>query len=136
MANLDKININGIEYGFETEDSGWQTATLSSLFKPYNNKEANTPKYRRSGKIVEIRGTVSPSSEIAGSSSGKEIFTIPEGYRPSDDVNIVCQGSGKNIWLLTVKANGNVLFARYGTTEFIACPSSGWLPLSVTYIVA
>lgn len=117
------------------EDSGWNTATLASGFQPYNGTISNTPQYRKIGKQVKIRGVLSPTTAIAGSATAKTIFTLPEGFRPSKSEYTLCQGSGKNTWLLTISYNGNVGISRYGTTESSEIPTSAWLPFEHEFYV-
>lgn len=72
------IDKNGNKFFPDSYDSGWQTVNLTSEFKPYNNEEKYTPKYRKIGKIVEIFGQISPKATIEGSSDWHTIFTLPE----------------------------------------------------------
>lgn len=116
-----------------TSDSGWITATLNSKFKPYSNNADYTPQYRKKDGVVYIHGAVSPNEEIAGSNTGVTIFTLPSGYRPTKVLTKVCQGSDKNTWLLEVKVNGNVTFARYGTTEYASVGTTAWLPFETSF---
>lgn len=113
---------------------GWKTATLSSFFLAYYN--GVYPQFRKSGNRVAIRGTIKPSSTIAGGSTNTtEIFTLPEGFRPSLTLVQLCQGSGKNTWLLTVSTDGKVKFSRYGTSSLADCPASAWLPFYFEFYV-
>ena len=114
-------------------DSGWVDATLSSRFSRY---ATDTPcQYRKIGKHVQIRGVVKPTATIAGSATDYPIFTLPEGYRPSVSVYSVCQGSGKNTWLLRVYTDGTVNFSRYGTTSNAEAGTSTWLPFDVGFLI-
>lgn len=119
---------------YNDEDSGWINATLSSYFNLYASD--SECKYRKIGKYVQIHGVVKPKSAIAGSTTDYPIFTLPEGYRPSVSVYSVCQGSGKNTWLLRVDAtNGNVNFSRYGTTSTAEAGTSTWLPFDMGFLI-
>jgi hypothetical protein len=116
------------------QDSGWITPSLNSSFKVYNSDSTNAPKYRKIGKMVEIVGVVSPASEIASGGTGN-IFTLPEGYRPTQNRYYICQGSGRNVWLLTVNPNGTVSCSRYGTSSNVAISTSAWLPFNATFLI-
>lgn len=119
-----------------TIDTKWQDAVLTSDFKNYNDLEAQRPRYKKQGNIVSIMGCVSPKNAMEGSSTGPAIFTLPEGYRPSGmDRHFICQGSGSNKWLLSVGTDGVVGFSRYGTNEFVTCPTSAWLTFDVTFMI-
>ena len=61
----------------KTKDTGWIKANLTSDFKEYSD-EYDHPEYRRIGKQVYIRGTVSPVKVIEASTSPTVIFNLPE----------------------------------------------------------
>lgn len=126
--------LNNMEEGIKAAnaDTGWQDAELSDAFSAYNTN--NTPQYRRVGKMVTIRGWVTPTAEIDASAT-TTIFTLPEGYRPSRPVSAICQGSTMSHWLLQIQTSGAVTCARYGTTEYIAIAAGRWLPFDVTFTV-
>ena len=116
---------------------GWIYPTLGSKFTMYGTSETdNKPRYRKDGRIVEIRGIVTPTEEITGSTETHVIFTLPTGYRPNSPIYSICQGSGNCIWNLSVKSNGEVGFSRYrnGNTTTNAAINT-WLPFQVTYLV-
>lgn len=118
------------------EDSGWQTATLDSQFAIYN--ETTPVQYRKIGKMVEIRGAVAPTSNIAGSTTEYTIFTLPSEYRHSFDSPIytLCQGTAQNKWLLIVRSSGEINFSRYGTTSgYVTCTTSNWLPFHIIFSI-
>lgn len=121
-SNNYKITDSSYE---DLNDSGWIEATLTSTFTNYSTN--TTPEYRKTGKQVEIRGVVKPTATVTASTTGVTIFTLPAGYRPTKDVLEICQGSGRNVWLLTIKPTGVVTISRYGTTGNIDIPTSAWL---------
>lgn len=136
--DIDYYNINAIiqQHGNNVfqEDTGWIKATLSSSFIPYQSEQENTPIYRKIGKLVEIKGVVSPkTAQDAG--WGATIFTLPEAYRPSFAINKLCQGSGSNKWLLAVNLDGTVTFARYSGTSNVTIPATAWLHFQIMYFV-
>lgn len=116
-------------------DSGWQTVTLTSDFKPYNNNTDNTPKYIKVGRIVEVLGEVSPNKTF-NKESEYTIFTLPSGYRPMYEFQTLCQGTGANKWLLTTSTDGKFKFARYGTTEYAVPSTSVWLTFHVIFLTS
>ena len=116
--------------------SGWQTATLTSDFVKYDGKDDNIPQYKKIGKLVEVRGAVSPKTAITGSADAYTIFTLPEGYRPSKQVSVLSPGSGANQWLLTITAAGLVRFARYNNgAGYVNATTTTWLPFHAMYFV-
>lgn len=116
---------------------GWMYPTLESNFTMYGSSSSdNKPKYRKDGRIVEVRGIVTPASDIAGSTTMYNIFTLPEGYRPNSPIYSICQGSGNCTWLLRVNTNGELGFSRYRNGSETATASAGaWLPFQVTFLV-
>lgn len=121
---------------------GWAYPTLTSQFTMYGTSEsANKPRYRKDGRLVEVRGIVTPTSDIAGSNDILPIFTLPEGYRPNSLIYALCQGSGTCSWLLRITDDGEVGFSRYrdGTGYTTAKANSDntgtWLPFQITYLV-
>lgn len=120
---------------------GWEDAALTSEnFAPYNNETTNNPTYRKDGRMVEIRGAITPVTTIKGSTAYHNIFELKEGYRPSKIIHSLQQGSGAAVWLLRIDTYGKVDFARYRMND---APSNAysdaapgiWLPFHVTYLV-
>ena len=118
---------------------GWIYPTLTSDFVMYGTSEAdNKPRYRKDGRIVEVRGAVKPTVALPKSDGTSTtiyaIFTFPVGYRPTSPIYVLCQGSGNNTWLLRVNANGEVGFSRYRNGATAASVDTGtWLPFQVTF---
>jgi hypothetical protein len=96
--------------------------------------EANQVRYRKDGRMVEVRGIVTPTSAITGDTDMHTIFTLPAGYRPSSLIYVVCQGSGACTWLLRVNTSGTVDFSRYRNGEgFTTAAADTWLPFQATF---
>lgn len=100
-------------------DTGWIDLEWTSDFENYNNYSGVNPQYRRIGKEAYLRGVATPTEDIPGSATEITMFNLPEGVRPSRDVSKICQGTGKNTWLLTVNTDGRVAFSRYGISESV-----------------
>lgn len=113
----------------DISDSGWKKLTLTSDFKLYTNSSA---RYRKIGKLVELRGVIAPIKSISADSL-TVAFTLPSGYRPSSLVSEICQGSDSNRWLLSIEASGNAVVSRYGITGYITIPTTAWLPFHAVY---
>lgn len=118
---------------------GWIYPTLGSDFVMYGTDEAaNKTRYRKDGRIVEVRGIVKPAVSLPKSgddnTTAYTIFTLPTGYRPNSPIYVICQGSSACTWMLQVNTNGNVTFARYRNGDTWATASTGtWLPFQVTF---
>lgn len=116
-------------------DTGWLDPTFTSAFRNYPDT-GQYVKYRRVGKIVEIRGAAQPTAEIAGSDTTVTMFTLPLGFRPATRLVRVMQGSGACIWLMTIETSGEVGFVRYRNgASYTAAANSAWLAMSTTFTV-
>lgn len=93
-----------------------------------------TPMYAKQGYMVTVRGAVKPKSDVAAGGS-LAIGTLPTGYRPPQEVDVPCQGSGQAVWLLTISTSGAMNASRYRTGNTNQAMTTGvWLPFSVTYM--
>ena len=114
-------------------DTGWQNITnFGSNIACASNYRC---RYRRVGKIVDLRGVITASAAIdtTASSTFYKIFTLPSGYRPADPLYRICGdlGSGK-YWLMIINASGNVVIAKYSGGSTIPINTS--LSFSVSFI--
>lgn len=101
--------------------------TLTGEVIPFGGLEINKPIARKNAYgLVEISGIISPSGVNSGigTESGVNIFTLPEGYRPYNEISQICKGGGRCIWLLTVKPNGEVWASGYQSGAEYAVPDS------------
>ena len=116
-------------------DSGWLSPTMNSSFEVYT--AGKPPKYRKIGKVVEVRGILKPKSTLSASSVGTEytMFTLPAGYRPSDRISLLMQGSGMNKWMFDIGTDGVCSISRYGGTAVTDIPSGAWLSFQASYFV-
>lgn len=117
---------------YKIMDSGYVNVVPQSGFTIYSN--GNDIKYRKTGNLVEVSGVMKPTSEIAGSDTKYTMGVLPSTCWPARPINILCQGSGIYVWMLTVTTGGEIQFSKYrnGDTR-IACPVGAWLPFHVTY---
>ena len=133
-TDLTTLNTTVSNISTAIADSGWKNATLTADFEPYAT--GVLPKYRKIGNIVNIHGVVKPTDTLTGSNTMISIFSIPNGYRPSENLTTVCQGSGVCVWIFTVTPNGNCCFSRYRDgTGLQNASSSVWLPFNVTFMI-
>lgn len=130
LASIRAAGINAPEVA----DSGWQKASITGSFSLYGSD--SVLRYRKIGHVVQVEGTLRPSTTLSGSASDLTIFTLPDGYRPSAAVVTLCQGSGSCHWTLTIKANGAVCFGRYSSGGSYTSAGTGtWLPFHHTFMV-
>ena len=116
-------------------DTGWIDLEWTSHFENYNNYSDVNPQYRRIGKEVYLRGTATPAEDIPGSATEITMFNLPEGVRPSKDVTKICQGTGKNTWLLMVNTDGRVTFSRYGISGSVTAKNGSWLVFEINFTI-
>ena len=127
-ADVSISKLNG-----QTYDTGWQNITnFGSNIACASNYHC---RYRRVGKVVDLRGVITASAAIDTTSSSTfyKIFTLPSGYRPADPLYRICGdlGSGK-YWLMIINASGNVVIARHSSGS--AIPINTSLSFSVSFI--
>lgn len=114
-----------------TNDSDWQTLSLGSAFELYT--AGADVKYRKVCGVVEVRGVIKPTSQIAAGGTAV-IGTLPTGYRPDTTRYFVCHGSGQNIWLLVINSSGVMSLERYGGDSTVVVPTTAWLPFNATFL--
>lgn len=115
-------------------DSGWIPLTVADGFKVRNDDDTMKPVYKVTGNVVTVCGVVSNIAQLTSTSSGVVFASgIPEAIRPQMDHHFVCQGSGMNRWVCSVKTDGTLVLSRYGITEQGNISANAWLPFSCTY---
>lgn len=124
--------ITGKEY-LQDVDTGWIDLPLTSAFK-ISAVTTQKPIYRKVGKMVQITGAVTPTAEIAANKSTL-IATLPNGFRPVNAINTLCQGSGVNKCSINVQPTGTMYVERYGITTNDKIPINTWLPFNIVYFV-
>ena len=130
LASIKVASINAPEVA----DSGWNKASIAGNFALYGSD--SVLRYRKIGHIVQVEGTVKPTTTLSGSATNLTIFTLPAGYRPSAAIVTLCQGSGSCHWTLTIKASGEVCFGRYSSGGSYTSAGTGtWLPFHHTFMV-
>lgn len=117
-----------------TEDSGWIAPTLYSDFTPYQT--STTPKYRKVGKTVYIKGQIRPSTTLSGGESSYVMFDIPTAYRPPDAIKAVMAGANGAIWDLDISVIGKASFSRLRDPNGNVTPTGGQtLHIYISYMV-
>lgn len=114
------------------------TSTISSFssgWTYYGTAAGNSPVVRRYGKVVSLTGALTNTADVTINTSHIQVFTIPSGYRPSQDVLVLCQGSGANEFVLQIKTSGAVYIGRYGTSSFASVSSGSWFPFHACWVM-
>ena len=112
LSKQDKAKLDNLSY-----DSGWQEVTFKSGYAKYNN---STSVYvRRKGDIVELNGVWKTTSKKNAASNPVPFASIPDELKPTKAINVVCPGTGKHNYRLTVDTDANLKWSQYGTNTSI-----------------
>lgn len=113
--------------------------TLSSDFALYTS--GSSVLFQCTGNVCSLTGTIKPTKTLTGSDTRVTIGTIPNGYYPKRDVQVVSHGSGNAVWLLQINTSGVVSFSRYRNqtittaSGYTSATTSVWLPLHAIWII-
>lgn len=111
----------------------------SGLASGFELNNSNIPmRFGRIGDIVHVTGNVNVTTSISLNDvkTGKTFFTLPVGYRPTNDVYVECRSSNLYTWVLHIDTSGNMKISRYGKSDFEAIPANTtWFPFNVTFFV-
>ena len=108
----DKAKLDNLSY-----DSGWQEVTFKSGYTKYKN--SMSVYIRRKGDIVELTGVWKPTSTKSAASNPVAFASIPAELKPTKAINVVCPGTGKHNYRLTVDTDANLKWSQYGTNTSI-----------------
>ena len=115
-------------------ESEWIELEIDSAFKTYSDLDTNKPKIKNIAGHVEIKGALSPVTQYTASAARVTMARgIPPNLRPNTDRVFLCIGSNKATWECTVTTTGEIMVARYGTTEYGAVSTASRLIFSVSY---
>lgn len=116
-------------------DTGWVYPEIHSGFTEYAAGRA--PRYRKTGDMVYIAGTVKPTAAIAAGTEYHSIFTLPADCRPAQMLIYRFPGSGSDdFWLTISNTTGNVSMSRYADAgEYKECTTSNQIPFSIAFMV-
>ena len=108
----DKAKLDNLSY-----DSGWQEVTFKSGYTKY--KDSMSVYIRRKGDIVELTGVWKATSKKNAASNPVAFASIPAELKPTKAINVVCPGTGKHNYRLTVDTDANLKWSQYGTNTSI-----------------
>lgn len=111
----------------------------SKLASGFALNDNNIPmRFGRVGNIVHVMGNINVTTAISlnDAKNGKTFFTLPTGYRPTNEVFIMCKASNMYSWVLHIDTNGQMKLSRYGKTDFEAIAANTiWFPFNATFFV-
>lgn len=115
------------------------TCTIASGYTNYNS--GVNPKVYRSGNVCTFKWVMKPTSNYTMNDTLKTICTIPGGYRPVDDVHLLCQGSGTSFFYTIITTGGAVQVARLrdvgnSNSSWSTATTTMWFPITATYVCA
>lgn len=140
-TNIYGVNVKAITKDNNVTVDGIQiartdTSTITSFSSGWANYGTGTsPTVRRYGKVVSLTGALKNTEAITINATHVEVFTIPSGYRPSQDLLVLCQGSSTNKFVMQVKTDGTVCFGRYGTNSYTEANSGSWFPFHACWVM-
>ena len=126
----NSVTVDGIEVAHT------DISTITSLSSGWSDYSTGTsPVVRRYGKVVSLTGALKNTTAVTLNTSHVKVFTIPSGYRPSQDILVLCQGSGNNEYVMQIKTSGEVYFGRYGTSSNVEAGSGSWFPFHACWVM-
>ncbi len=130
-STIDTMTDEIVDMIAVTVDSGWKTLPLASGIVAYN--EANTPQYRKIGKLVVIRGTVKGVT-----ARNTVIGNLPDGFRPTKANPYVqntslATGNFATQTRLTVTTIGDVKLEAISDNAIFAADK--WFPIATMFLV-
>lgn len=134
---IGDVCVNGNVEADNLHDTGWQSCTYQTGFKRYGTTQPDA-EVRRIGKQVYFRGVIGRTSATTPSSdTSTPMVRLPSGFAPEYTMNVVCQGSQANRFMLSINANGMVYVSRYGygDTTNAQLSSSVWLNCYATWVI-
>jgi hypothetical protein len=115
-------------------DVPWTNLPLTSNVVAFSNGQV--PMYRKWGTVVTLCGAVKMTS-AQSADFVVQIGQLPEGCRPKRTLNVLCQGSNREVWLLDINESGGVRASRYRKGDtLVAVTTSTWFPFTATFLVA
>ena len=103
-------------------DTGWQEVTFKTGYSKYNN--SSSVYIRRKGDLVELTGVWKTTSKKSAASNPVAFASIPDELKPTKSINVICPGTGKNTYRLTVDTNGELKWSQYGIDTSIDLPEN------------
>ena len=129
----NSLEVDGINM---TRQTG--TCTVASGWQNYTSGE--NPLLIKQGNVVHFNWACKPTGNVTLNTNQVTVCTIPEGFRPSDTISRLCQGSGSSLFLLTIQTGGAVTISRLrdmasGNSSWTQGTSSMWFPLCETWVM-
>lgn len=105
------------------EDSDWIAPTLINSWANYSG--SNESGYRRKDGIVYLKGLVLNPTTYA--SDKRPIFTLPDGFRPTQEKYFIVVKSLTDFHPIIVQTNGVVRPYQYTTNQYLSLDGISFL---------
>ena len=128
-TNVENLSENISKKQDIIEDTGWVECKYGNGIVPYTSN--SHARVRKIGNIVFLQGTLKNNTAW---STHDSILTFDKKFAPSQESRFLCQGSGLNRFLLTVRTTGICKVERYGTTKSITVETGAWLNVFATWV--
>ena len=130
-TNVENLSENIDKKQDIIEDTGWIECKYGNGIVPYTSN--SNARVRKIGNIVFLQGTLKNDTEW---STHDSILTFDKKFAPSQESRFLCQGSGLNRFLLTVRTTGICKVERYGTNQSqgITIKTGAWLNVFATWV--
>ena len=130
-TNVENLSENIDKKQDIIEDTGWIECKYGNGIVPYTSN--SNARVRKIGNIVFLQGTLKNNTAW---STHDSILTFDKKFAPSQESRFLCQGSGLNRFLLTVRTTGICKVERYGTNQSqgITIKTGAWLNVVATWV--
>ena len=130
-TNVENLSENIDKKQDIIEDTGWIECKYGNGIVPYTSN--SNARVRKIGNIVFLQGTLKNNTAW---STHDSILTFDKKFAPSQESRFLCQGSGLNRFLLTVRTTGICKVERYGTNQSqgITIKTGAWLNVFATCV--
>jgi hypothetical protein len=130
-TNVENLSENIDKKQDIIEDTGWIECKYGNGIVPYTSN--SNARVRKIGNIVFLQGTLKNNTAW---STHDSILTFDKKFAPSQESRFLCQGSGLNRFLLTVRTTGICKVERYGTNQSqgITIKTGSWLNVFATWV--
>lgn len=128
-TNVENLSENIDKKQDIIEDTGWIECKYGNGIVPYTSN--SHARVRKIGNIVFLQGALKNNTAW---STHDSILTFDKKFAPSQESRFLCQGSGLNRFLLTVRTTGICKVERYGTTKSITVETGAWLNVFATWV--
>lgn len=98
---INAANLNN-NFNELNQDSGWQTLTIATGFTTLS---WNNLKVRKKNGVVYVMGGVVPTT----TTSWEDIITtLPSGFRPNNEIDVVCRTEYNQVMKIVIGSNGEI----------------------------